>query len=90
MDSVAFTQSLHQGRKQMGELIVAVDIGRIFLNRISQFQHGRVFTCLGIDYTHTFIIFHGKVDILKDFLAFATRPKGGYRNSHTSEKSEKE
>ena len=76
MQGIAFTQSLCDGSKQIGELIIAVYIGRILLYWVLHSQDGRIFSSLGIEHTDTVRVFYGKVDVLKDFLPLATSAKG--------------
>ena len=82
VQGIAFTQSLCDGSKQIGELIIAVYIGRILLHWILHSQDGRIFSCLGIEHTDTVSVFHGEVDVLKDFLPLATSAKGIDRYGH--------
>ena len=82
VQGITFTQSLCDGCKQVGELIIAVYIGRIFLHRILHSQNGRIFSSLGIEHTDTIRVFHGEVDVLKDFLPLATSAKGIDRYGH--------
>jgi len=84
VQGIAFTQSLCDGSKQIGELIIAVYIGRILLHRILHFQNGRIFSSLGIEHTDTVRVFHGEVDVLKDFLPLATSTKGIDRYGHAN------
>ena len=83
MDGITFTQSLNDCTHQCREIIVAVYVRRVFLHRVRYFQDSRVFACLCVHNTNTFIVFHGKVYILKDFLAFTARAKNRYRDCHT-------
>ena len=55
----------------MIELVVTVNVGRIFLYRVFHLQNGRVFTGLGVEHPDTADLFHREVDVLEDFLAFA-------------------
>ena len=84
VQGIAFTQSLCDGSKQVGELIIAVYIGRILLYWVLHFQDGRIFSSFGIEHTDTIRIFHGEVDVLKDFLPFATSAKGIDRYDHAN------
>ena len=84
VQGIAFTQSLCNGCKQVGELIIAVYIGRILLHRVLHSQNGRIFSSLGIEHTDTIRGFHGEVDILKDFLPLATSTKGIDRYGHAN------
>ena len=84
VQGIAFTQSLCDGCKQIGELIIAIYIGRILLHRILHSQNGRIFSCLGIEHTDTVRVFHGEVDVLKYFLPLATSTKGIDRYGHAN------
>ena len=84
VQGIAFTQSLCDGSKQIGELIIAVYIGRILLHWVLHSQNGRIFSSLGIEHTDTVRVFHGEVDVLKDFLPLATSAKGIDRYGHAN------
>ena len=57
----------------MREIVIAVNVCRILLYWIFDFQDGGILTRLGVQHTHTICIFHREIDILKDVLALATR-----------------
>ena len=82
VQGIAFTQSLCDSSKQVGELIITVYIGRILLHWVLHSQNGRIFSSLGIEHTDTVRVFHGEVDVLKDFLPLATSAKGIDRYGH--------
>ena len=84
VQGIAFTQSLCDGSKQIGELIIAVYIGRILLHRVLHSQDGRILSSLCIEHTDTIRVFHGEVDVLKDFLPLATSTKGIDRYGHAN------
>ena len=84
VQGIAFTQSLCDGSKQIGELIIAVYIGRIFLHWVLHSQDGRILSSLCIEHTDTVRVFHGEVDVLKDFLPLATSTKGIDRYGHAN------
>ena len=84
VQGIAFTQSLCDGSKQVGELVIAVYIGRILLHWILHSQNGRIFSCLGIEHTDIVSVFHGEVDVLKDFLPLGTSAKGIDRYGHAN------
>jgi hypothetical protein len=68
----------------IGELIIAVYIGRIFLHWVLHSQDGRILSSLCIEHTDTVRVFHGEVDVLKDFLPLATSTKGIDRYGHAN------
>ena len=70
---IAFTQGLGKGGEEVGELIVGLDIGGIFLYGVLHFQHGGVFARLGIEHTDAIYFLDGEVDVLEDALALASR-----------------
>ena len=72
----------------MGELIIAVGIGRILLYRIVHLQNGRIFACFCIEDTHTVGIFHGEIDILKDFLSLASCAECCNRYCHSNQQGD--
>ena len=48
-------REMAQGGEEVGELIVGLDIGGIFLYGVLHFQHGGVFARLGIEHTLSLI-----------------------------------
>ena len=83
---IAFSQSLGNGGEKLRELIVRVDIGAIFLYRVLQFQHGGIFSGLGIYHTNPVCFFHGEIDVLKDAFPLAASSKGIDRHGHAHAK----
>lgn len=80
---IAFTESLSNGHKETGEIIVAVNVGRELLHRILKAQHSAILTGLGIQHTHAVHFLHREVDVLEDFLSLATSSESIDRNGHT-------
>lgn len=76
MNGIAFTEGLGKCGDKMIELIVAVNIGRILLHRVLHLQYGRIFASLGVEHANAIHILNREVDVLKDFLAFASGSKG--------------
>ena len=68
--------------EKLREHIVRVDIGAILLYRVLQFQHGGIFSGLGIYHTNPVHFFHGEIDVLKDALPLAACSKCIYRHGH--------
>ena len=64
---------MKMGGEEVGELIVGLDIGGIFLYGVLHFQHGGVFARLGIEHTDAIYFLDGEVDVLEDALALASR-----------------
>ena len=89
MNCVTFTESLGKRCQQMGKLIVAVDIGRIFLHRILYLQYSGILTCLGVEYAYTIYILNREIDVLEYLLALTACTKGIYRDCHACEYSHK-
>ena len=87
VDGIAFSKGLGKRGHQMVELIIAVDVGRVFLDGILHLQDSRILSCLGIEHTDTIYIFGGEVDVLKYLLALATCTKGRNRNCHANKDS---
>ena len=40
VNGIAFTKSLGKGGEQIGKLIIVVNVGRVFLNRVLYLQNG--------------------------------------------------
>ena len=70
---IAFAQGLGKGSEEVGELIVGLDVGGIFLHRVFHLQHSGVFARLGIEHTDAIHFLDGEVDVLEDALALASR-----------------
>ena len=69
----------------MGELIVAVNIGRKLLDGIRQSQYRRIFACLCVQHTYTIVILDGEVDVLEYLFALSSCAKSIDGNSHANE-----
>ena len=76
VNGIAFTKSLGKCGNKMVKLIVAINVCRILLYRVLHLQDGGVFACLGIEHANAIHILDRKVDVLKDFLTFASSTKG--------------
>ena len=73
VESIPFAQGQRKRREQICELVVAVDVGRILLHWVLDFQDGGVFPRLGVQHADSVRIFHREIDVLKDAFAFAAR-----------------
>ncbi|GFH99285.1 hypothetical protein IMSAGC004_01688 [Bacteroidaceae bacterium] len=82
MDGISFAQRLRYGCEQVRVLVVAVDVGTVFLYRVLYLQHGRVFSRLGVQYAYTVRLFHGEIDVLEDTFALASRAESIDRHCH--------
>jgi len=82
VDGISFAQCLRQCGEQVRVLVVAVDVGAVFLHRILYLQHSRIFSRLGVQHAHAVRLFHGEVDVLEDTLALAARAEGMDRHRH--------
>ena len=89
VDGVPFAQCLRKGGEQVRELVVTVDVCRIFLHRILYFQYGGVFAGLGVQYANTVRLFRRKIDILKDSLALAACAERIDRYGHADAQCDK-
>ena len=89
MNGISFAESLCQGSEKVCELVVAVDIGRVFLHGILHRQYSRVFAGLGVQHTHTVRFLRWEIDVLKDSLALAARTERIDRQGHTRAQSDK-
>ena len=82
MNGISFAESLCQGSEKVCELVVAVDIGRVFLHGILHLQYSRVFAGLGVQHAYAVCIFHREIDVLKDTFALAARSERIDRYAH--------
>ena len=85
VDGIAFSKGLGKGGQQIGELIIVVNVGRVFLDGVLHSQDGRVFSCLGIEHANTIHVLHREVDVLKYLLALTTCSESLDRDEHTQE-----
>ena len=85
VDGITFSKRLCNSRKQMSELIVAVNIGWVLLNGILNLDYSRIFTSLRVENTNTIYILDGEVDVLEYLLALTASSKGIDRNGHAYE-----
>ena len=83
MNGIALTKRLHYSCQSLSELIVCIDVCRIFLYWIINFKDSRVFAFLGIEYTNSIIVFYRIIDILEDMLAFTSSTECIHRNCHS-------
>ena len=58
VQGVPFAQRLCQSSEQLRELVIAVYVRAVFLYGIFDFQHGRIFAGLGVQYADSVRIFH--------------------------------
>ena len=82
MQRIAFAQGLGKGGEEVAELIVGLDVGRVFLYGVLHLQHCGVFTRLGIEHTDAIHILNGEVDVLEDALPLAARAECLHANGH--------
>ena len=82
VQGVPFAERLGQCCEQLRVLIVAVDVGRIFLHGVLDFQDGGIFAGLGVQHACAVGLFHGKIDVPEDPLAFAARAERIDRYGH--------
>ena len=73
MQRIAFAQGLGKGGEEVAELIVCLDVGRVFLYGVLHLQHSGVFACLSIEHTDAIHILDGEVDVLEDAFPLAAR-----------------
>lgn len=83
---IAFAQRLRHGREQARELVVAVDVGGMFLHGILHPQDGGVFSGLGVQHADAVHVLHGEIDVLEDALALSSRAEGIDRDGHARAK----
>ncbi len=70
----------------MGELVIGVDIGAVFLAGVLETENGTVLAGLRVQHAHAVDILDGIVDFLEDFGAFAACAEGIDGNGHADEK----
>ncbi|CUQ60172.1 Uncharacterised protein [Dorea longicatena] len=73
----------------MCEVVVTVNVRRIFLYRILYLKYGGIFAGLGVQHTHTVRFLRREIDVLKDSLALAARTERIDRQGHTRAQSDK-
>ena len=88
VDGVPFAQ--REGGEQVRKLVVTVNVGRILLHRILDFQDGGVFPRLGVQHAHALRIFHREVNVPKDAFALAARAERIDRQGHTHAQGDEE
>ena len=89
VDGVPFAQRLRKGGEQVCEVVVTVNVRRIFLYRILYLKYGGIFAGLGVQHTHTVRFLRREIDVLKDSLALAARTERIDRQGHTRAQSDK-